>query len=48
MLSPIRKNKRKEKQEKQARKTLTVLIVIEKLVERKLVKQQWANFNVAW
>ncbi len=44
----IWKNKRKEKQEKQARKWLTMLIVAKKLAKRELVKQQRANFIVAW
>jgi len=48
MLSPIRKKRKKERQEKQARKAFTMLIAIERLVERELIKQQWANFNVAW
>jgi len=39
MLSPIRKKKRKERQEKQVRKTFTMLIAIERLVEIDLVKQ---------
>jgi hypothetical protein len=39
MLSPIRKNKRKEIQEKQVRKTFTMLIATKRLVETDLVKQ---------
>jgi hypothetical protein len=39
MLSPIRKNKRKERQEKQVRKTFTMLIATKRLVETDLVKQ---------
>ncbi len=42
----IRENIRKEKQEKQARKWLTMLIVAKKLAKRELVKQQRANFIV--
>jgi hypothetical protein len=44
----IWKRRRKEKKDKQAKKTLIVLIVIEKFVERKLVKQQWTNFITTW
>ncbi len=35
----IQEIKRKEKQEKQAKKTFIVLIAVEKLVEKELVKQ---------
>jgi len=44
----IQESRRKEKQEKQVRKTLTILIVAKKMVERKLVKQQQANFIRSW
>ncbi len=40
--------KKSKRKEKQARKTLTLLTIAGKLTERKLVKQQWANFIVAW
>ncbi len=46
-IEQIRENKRKERQEKQVRKTLTLLTIAKKLVERKLVKQQ-VNFIVTW
>jgi len=36
----IRESKKKEKQEKQARKTLIVLTIVERLVEKELIKQQ--------
>jgi hypothetical protein len=35
----IKESRRKERQKKQAKKTLTVLTTTERLVERKLVKQ---------
>jgi hypothetical protein len=44
----IRKSRRKERQDKQAKKTLITMFVVEKLVERKLVKQQLANFIIPW
>jgi hypothetical protein len=33
---------------KQGRKTLIMLILIKRLVEREFVKQQQANFIIAW
>jgi len=39
VFSPIRRKKRKEIQAKQAKKTFTMLIVIERLVEKEFIKQ---------
>jgi len=36
----IRESKKKERQEKKARKTFTVLTIVERLVEKELIKQQ--------
>jgi hypothetical protein len=41
----IKGSKRKEKQ---ARKTFTMLTIVERLAKRKLVKQQLTNFIAAW
>lgn len=46
-IKQIEKNKRKERQDKQAWKKFTTLIPIERLVKREFAKQQ-ANFIVAW
>jgi hypothetical protein len=43
----IKRKEKKERQEKQVRKTLIVLTIVERLVERKLIKQQRANFIAA-
>ncbi len=43
----IQESRRKEKQEKKVRKTLTILLVAEKMANFFFVKQQ-ANFIVAW
>ncbi len=48
VVEQIPKSKRKERQEKQVRKTFTSLIATKKLVEKELVKQQQANFIATW
>jgi predicted transcriptional regulator len=44
----IRENRRKEIQEKQARKTLTMLTITKRLAEKELVKQQRESFIATW
>jgi hypothetical protein len=44
----IRESIRKVTHKKQARKTLTMLIIVLKSIKKELVKQQWANFIATW
>jgi hypothetical protein len=46
VVEQIRESKRKERQEKHFKKTLTTLITIKRMFEREFAKQQRTNFIV--